>query len=268
MNDQSIERARRRRSAWGTVGLAAALLVRGVPSHATTVLRMDVGQQVVGAELIVRGELVRTETTVSADGRRPYTLATFHVLEVFKGDTDSGELTLRLLGGETDEDVVVVHGMPSFDRGDKVVLFVQHNGEVFCPILGWGQGKLRVLRDPRSDEEILVNETGEPLRGIENGRWVKDAAREELRAKAHGDLNVVDPGPGPAPSTHRADAAPATRAETVLQALRGLVQERAGKSSYRAGRRVASVDPREVPPNVGGSAESNENRTNPGRTGR
>jgi hypothetical protein len=271
MNDQDIQTARSRRSAWGAVGLAAALLVRGVPSYATTVLRMDVGRQVDQAELIFRGETIRSETIVSADGRMPYTLVTFHVQEVLKGDTSSAEITLRMLGGETDEGVVVVHGMPTFEPGEQVVLFVERNGEVFCPILGWGQGKLRVVRDPASDAELLVTENGEPLRGIENGRWVKDTVREELRDSAEppgisvvADLDVAAPtrilsdaGGVPGASSAR----PAVRAEMVLLALRGLVHERASKATYRAGRRLESVDPHDVPPNVGGSAVS-------GRTGR
>lgn len=248
----------------GALGLATTLLATVSPSLATTVRRVDVAEQVDEADLIFRGRMVGRETVVSANGRTPYTLATFVVDEVLKGETESIEITLRLLGGEMEDEVVVVHGMPTFEIDERVVLFVKDSGRAFCPIVGWGQGKLRMLPDPDTGEELLVGEAGEPLLGIANGRWVRGAPRAELAGdpEAPGisvvaDLDVAAPtkvdGGRPASGDGRTRER-VVRAESVLETLRSFVRERSAKAGFRPGKRVASVDRRAVPPDLGGVA--------------
>ncbi|MFH1742837.1 MAG: hypothetical protein ABIH23_27860 [bacterium] len=78
----------------------------------------------------------------------PHTFVTFSIQEVYKGLPQNRDtITLRFRGGLREEDgkVLDVEGVPSFNVGEEGVFFVCGNGRQLCPLVGWGQGRYRII---------------------------------------------------------------------------------------------------------------------------
>lgn len=228
-------------------------------ASATTILPVDATDAVDRAELIFRGEVVAIETVTSRDGSFPFTFVTFAVHDALKGAAAGKELTLRFHGGDlaaTQETVEVV-GMPSFERGDEVVLFVDGNGRLACPLVGWWQGKLDVVRHPRTGEPMLVDHRGAPIESVDESGWSYadlryDAEAEALVAREPGaellwqdGVEIVDDSP-----IERAAGDAIVAADAVLDALRQLIDRRALQKSAVAAAPVQSASPADVPDTV------------------
>ena len=104
----------------------------------------------------------------------PHTFITYQVDQVFKGSMPASgpggppvtELTLRMEGGKSDTpdanitddlgrpliiEYVEVATFPMFDIGDKDVLFVERNTFSSCPLVGFENGRFRVIdEDPNN----------------------------------------------------------------------------------------------------------------------
>lgn len=90
---------------------------------------------------------------------------TLTVLESINGNVPTGELKIRLLGGEVPGLRLDVGGMPKFEVGKELVLFLHPQGRFICPTVGWGHGKYYidrsgadgVARVRRSNGNLLQN---------------------------------------------------------------------------------------------------------------
>jgi hypothetical protein len=81
-------------------------------------------------------------------------------LELLKGTYTEPTVTLRMDGG------------PSFQVGEKVVLFMKGNGHQSCPLVGCEQGLLRVVEEQESGQDILLTSQGQRIHTIEAGDFV------------------------------------------------------------------------------------------------
>lgn len=239
--------------------LAMAILA-ALPASATSVARMDAADLVDGADLVAVVELVGREIVPSGDGTVPYTFLTFAVDDAVKGEADTPELTLRLLGGEIDGDGLLVAGMPQFETGRRYVLFVRDNGVAACPVFGWGQGSLRFVEDDRTGRVVLADHLGNAIRGIGAsgfvlGARVSDPAGgdvEYLRVVRAEEAAEVDVLAGAASIDAPFDAdAQTPSAYDVVERLREFVADRSTSPSFRPGRTVVSADPATVPTSIG-----------------
>ena len=52
--------------------------------------------------------------------------------------------------------------LPRFNVGDRDILFVEHNGSQFVPLVGIMHGRFRIQTDS-SGREIVTKESGAPL---------------------------------------------------------------------------------------------------------
>jgi hypothetical protein len=236
------------------------------PAHSTSVLPMSLGQLIDQAQLVFSGEAVHREVVLSQDGSFPFTFVTFRVHEVLKGRYGDGEITLRLDGGETGREKVVVDGMPEFAVGDSYVLFLYGNGSVGCPVLGWWQGQLRFAREPRSGRNLLLDYRGVPIVGIAGGEWVRDlpeaadpaAPGAEKRGAALIEQDGVEisawPPAGRDALKRRGTQAP--EAESVIAALRLQIAQRSRLKSFVVPRPVETALPSEVPLRMSGDIVS------------
>jgi hypothetical protein len=122
------------------------------------------------ASLVFQGIVTRVEYRISdVEGpnveRLPHTFVTFRIEKLYKGKSESGRtITLRFQGGPDGQgNTVFVSGIPLFDAGDRDILFVAKNGEAWCPLVGWEQGRFRIVNDEVfSDDgrEVLISEKG------------------------------------------------------------------------------------------------------------
>lgn len=144
--------------------LLLCLLTVGA-ARATSVVPPRFDELVAEAELIVRATPVARETRreTAPDGtvilRTHVTLA---VERTLKG-TSAGRLTLSFLGGELGDEAMTVRGVPRLEPGSVDYVFIAGNGRVFCPLVGLGHGRFRVLRDGATGREYVARENHEPL---------------------------------------------------------------------------------------------------------
>lgn len=144
--------------------LLLCLLAVGA-ARATSVVPPRFDELVAEAELIVRATPVARETRreTAPDGTAILrTYVTLAVERTLKGPA-ADRLTLAFLGGELGDEAMTVRGVPRLEPGSADYVFIAGNGRVFCPLVGLGHGRYRVLRDAANGREYLARENHEPL---------------------------------------------------------------------------------------------------------
>jgi hypothetical protein len=116
------------------------------------------------AETIFVGTTVdrRSEWEVTRESRTIVTLVTFDVHEVLKGHVGL-RTQLSFLGGTVGEETVHVADMPQFRVGDRDVLFVAPDQHAVSPLVGFFQGRFRILRDGVNGADQIRTHDGRPI---------------------------------------------------------------------------------------------------------
>jgi hypothetical protein len=111
-------------------------------SYGTTVERLGLEDLVKKARAIVVGKVTASHTYWSADKRFILTDYTIEVGESIKGSS-SGTLSVTTVGGKIGDTELYVSGMPSFEKGENTVLFIEQSG-AYQTVVGLGQGKFTI----------------------------------------------------------------------------------------------------------------------------
>lgn len=137
---------------------ATALLI-ATPCQATTLERMSLAKMAQTAPLIVRARCLANST--AWDAGEIWTFTTFAIEETWKGAPPgaAAQITVRLLGGSVGDLTSTVSGIPRFHPGEEVILFLEPTSRGDFSIVSWVQGTFRIRRDPRSGEEIAIQDT-------------------------------------------------------------------------------------------------------------
>jgi hypothetical protein len=140
------------------------VLVSPLAARAMVVVERDFPDLVGRAESIVAGTVSDVSTSRKPSGG-PVTLVTVSDLTVLKGDAGSS-ITLEFYGGVDGKYEIRVPDMPTFEPGERVVLFIAGNGENVCPLVGVWQGSFRVQYDEALGTDIVTTNGGTPVAGI------------------------------------------------------------------------------------------------------
>jgi hypothetical protein len=135
-------------------------------ARATTVVPPDMTQLVDEADAIYRGRVtdVQARRVERPDGGSVIkTFVTVAVDRVLKG-AEVKETTLEFLGGTIGDETLEVGGMPQFTVGDRGIVFVQNNGQQFCPLVRLMHGRYRIQKDSASGREFVARDNGRPLK--------------------------------------------------------------------------------------------------------
>jgi len=138
-----------------------------VLAQATTVVTMSLDEMTAEAELIVEGTVVDVDSQWSEDQTTIYTYVTLNDLRVIHGQVDGETLSLRFEGGEVGGTRITIAGTPSFTPGDREILFIQGNNFAISPVIGFFQGRFRVVDDQVQDFANI------PIVEIHEGAFVK-----------------------------------------------------------------------------------------------
>ncbi len=132
--------------------------------HGTSVIPPTFDELVSRAEIIFQGSVtdVRSQWIGEGAQRHIVTYVTFKVEDAFKG-TPGASYTIRMLGGTVDGQTMEVTDSPKFKLGDHDILFVEHNGQQFIPLVGIMHGRFRVARDRQSGRDAVMTNSGEPV---------------------------------------------------------------------------------------------------------
>ena len=159
-----------------TVFSLSFFLVFGTPlAYATTLIDKSFKEIVMKAGEIFEAEVIGQYS--EATDEAIYTYVTFRILHQMKGGTSETTRTLRFKGGEVGGIILTVHGMPTFEVGQRVILFVKENitDQTISPIVGWIQGKFTVETDS-TGTEVMRDGLGMKITGFdsEKGELVRE----------------------------------------------------------------------------------------------
>lgn len=134
------------------IALFALVLLAAVPAWASTFLAMTPRDLVTESDAVVMGEVLQVHSFWSPSGRMIVTEAIVRVEERIAG-TAASVLVLRTAGGTVEGFTVEAHGFPTFEKGQRLLLFVSQGdpGEV----VGYRQGQYRIVRDAAGVETAV-----------------------------------------------------------------------------------------------------------------
>ena len=154
-----------RASKFAAVAIAGLALFGAGLATATTVQKFSLADLAKKSETIVLAR-VEDETARWEDGKKEiYTYITLRVLDPVKGMSRNGDngkspkaeetITIRQLGGTVDNMTSIVPGMPSFRRGEEVVVFLSAKDARGYPwVFGAQQGKYTVYSDENGFKHV------------------------------------------------------------------------------------------------------------------
>ena len=174
------------------------VILTALSARATTVIPPTFDQLVNDAEFIFQGNVtdVRSQWIGEGGQRQIVSYVTFKVDDAIKG-SPGASYTIRMLGGTVGEITMAISDAPEFKVGDKDILFVEHNGTQFVPLVGIMHGRFHVEQDQSGQEVVTTNE-GEPLSNVSQLGKNKRAASagatlsiDEFKAAIHTKLTHV-----------------------------------------------------------------------------
>jgi hypothetical protein len=148
--------------------------VHGIQAHATTLIYKNFDDLVREADGIVTGTVRSIESQYDLENEIS-TLVTLDQLNVLHGSYDQATLSIRLKGGQIGTEILHIAGVPRFQPGDRVLLFLRtKNANAMVPVVGWTQGVFRVITDESSGQEIITDHDGNPILDIAGSTLVKE----------------------------------------------------------------------------------------------
>ena len=155
-------------------------------AHATTVIPPTFDQLVGDAELIFEGTVidVRSQWAGAGAERHIMTHVTFRIEDAIKG-APGKSYTIQMLGGTVDGETMEVADAPRFKVGDRDILFVEHNGTQFIPLVGIMHGRFHVQTEAGGRDVVAKD----------NGAFLADVAKlgqDEKAAITGPALSVAD----------------------------------------------------------------------------
>jgi hypothetical protein len=141
--------------------VVSCLVVAMVSSRATTVIPPTFDRLVTDAEMIFEGTVtgLRSEWTGQGNERHIVTYVSFKIEDPIKGAVGA-EYTIRMMGGTVDGQTMEVTDAPRFKVGDRDILFVEHNGTQFIPLVGIMHGRFHVQADDKGANEKVAKDNG------------------------------------------------------------------------------------------------------------
>ena len=125
-----------------------ALLITFTPAWGTTIIPPTFDELVLKAVAIFEGTVLdrRSAWDTTPGSRAIVTTVTFRVGDVLKGNVPA-VTSLTFLGGTVGDLALRVSEMPEFTVGDRDLLFVAPEANAACPLIGFGYGRMRVVRN-------------------------------------------------------------------------------------------------------------------------
>jgi hypothetical protein len=147
-------------------------------AEATFLLPADFTTVVSEARTIVHGRVVDVRSVMPAGRRTIESLITVAVMETLKG-APTRSLTFRIPTGQVGRYRRVMVGVPEFEPGDEVIVFLHQRPPMLPTLFGLSQGVYRVVRG--ADGRAVVTPPPVMARGVNAERVVRgDPARRPI----------------------------------------------------------------------------------------
>jgi len=185
-----------RASRFASVALAALALVGANVASATTVMKFSMKDLAVKSSAVVVG---RVEDVVARydTNKEIYTYITIRVSDSVKGSHKDDVITIRQLGGVVDHIASVVPGMPTFKKGEEVVVFLsQKDKEGYPWVMGLQQGKYTISEDQNGTKRVRNELQGTSLidasgKAVDGSKMASDQPLQAFLAGIRTDLDAA-----------------------------------------------------------------------------
>jgi hypothetical protein len=150
-----------------------AILTMSATLWASTVLKLDLESLVANSDQIVDGKVTQVKSKVE-DGK-VYTYTELEVEDGMKGVATGETVTIKQLGGRTEDLATWVPGVPHFQSGERVIVFLEKSTPQALPVVtGMSQGKFQVSLGPDNVTPYVVPFLGDlglvqPIQQLEAG---------------------------------------------------------------------------------------------------
>lgn len=135
-----------------------AVTIAASAASAATVVKLDMSHLVAHSDTIVVADVVDTRAEHDPDSGRVYTTISFRTDDALKGQPGT-QFSIRQPGGRDGDIATHTPGMPQFQTGDRVFLFLDDFDEQ--PVVtGLSQGHFQIVGDPDEDTEFVVPRLG------------------------------------------------------------------------------------------------------------
>jgi hypothetical protein len=150
-------------------------------AQATTAVVPRDDEMVVESRAIVTGRVIGLSTSVDANTELVYTYIRLEVNSVLKGSITTREIVLKELGGETRDRGTQIFGMPRFEAGQDVLVYLNTWPDGALRVHQGFLGKFNINRDP-STGRVFVERQSEGNVVIIAGSGNNGTNRGELDA--------------------------------------------------------------------------------------
>lgn len=167
-----------------------AFLIPGA-AQATTVIPPNFDELVGEAEVIFQGTCTEVKSQWVGEGgqRHIVTYVTFQVEDALKG-TPGASYTMRMLGGTVDGETMEISDAPKFKVGEREILFVEHNGTQFIPLVGIMHGRFHVARGRTNGSDVVLKNNGQAVTNL--AQLGKEDVYGAEKNRAQNDANSDD----------------------------------------------------------------------------
>ena len=157
--------------------LILSILANSKSLFATTVLKMDIDQIAIKAELVFEGEVLLRESRREPNSGIINTYVTFSILDVIKGSYGANTIELKFTGGSIGNEVVKVNGLLIPVEGEQGIYFVESiNRNLITPLIGWSQGHFIVQEE--NGRRIVYTVDNRPVTDIQSVSSIPPAIKK------------------------------------------------------------------------------------------
>jgi hypothetical protein len=151
------------------------LALMAAPVHGSLVVLMNLEELVGASDSIVEGVVEAVESRW--EDQQIFTYTTIRIDDPLKGNR-TRTVVIRQLGGRVGALMAIVPGMPQFDTGLRVIVFLKDSGNGSHYVVGMNQGRYVIAED-----YAVSNLTGLDLVDPKTGvRGVATASRVEVES--------------------------------------------------------------------------------------
>lgn len=134
--------------------LAVGTFMLATPATASTFLAMSPGELIAQSDAVVVGQVLQVESFRDPSGRAVISQAMIQVEESWLGSSPS-VVVVETFGGTVGSYTVVAHGFPSFEEGERLVVFLDEREDGTTEVVGYRLGQYRIVAN-RLGQDIAV----------------------------------------------------------------------------------------------------------------
>jgi hypothetical protein len=145
----------RQASLTSTLSLFFVLAASAVVMATSVVVPSD-DEMIIGARAIVRGTVRGITSRYDEQHKAVFTYVTLQVGEVLKGNITAAEIVLKQPGGVTAEHASLIFGVPEFNNGENVLVYLDTWPDGSLRVYQWFLGKFSISADKTTGGKLRL----------------------------------------------------------------------------------------------------------------